>query len=118
MPTNKHYPISLQFTHNFGEFRLAYTLFNNKLKEDNSAKWPFPDARTMPDLEGGMFQGNDYSIPAEEIGKCYPDCILLITLWGQNVLGSNLFGSYRIMASDDVIELVEEHKIPISLANG
>ena len=29
-----------------------------------------------------------------------------------------MFGSYRIMASDDLVELLEEHKLPISIASG
>jgi len=31
--------------------------------------------------------------------------VLLISLWGENKLGNSLFGSYRIMASDDLLEL-------------
>ena len=70
----------------------------------------------MPDLTLGLFQGNDYTITPVEIENCYSDCILLISLWGENKIGSSLFGSYRIMATDDMIELAEEHKLPITLA--
>jgi hypothetical protein len=31
-PSNLKYPINLQFIHNFGVYKLAYTLWNNKLK--------------------------------------------------------------------------------------
>lgn len=116
VPSNKHFPIELQFSHSFGEFRLAYTLWNNKLKESNSGNWPFPKVETLEDLSSGLFQSSDYTIPAEEVAKCYPDCILLVSLYGENKLGNNVFGNYRIMASDDLVELVEEHRLPVSLA--
>jgi hypothetical protein len=106
VPTNKRYPINQQFSHSFGEFKLAYTLWNNKLKEANSGKWPFPEAQKMPNLMEGFFQGSEYMVTASEVEKCYPDCILLISLWGENKGGQFSFGSYRIMASDDLLELL------------
>lgn len=41
-PSNKKYPIALQFMHNYGEFKLGYNLWHNKRRSQNIGKWPFP----------------------------------------------------------------------------
>lgn len=61
-------------------------------------------------------QGIEYVVGVEEIKKCYPDCLLLVSLYGENKGGNYSFGMYSIMASDSVMELVEDHKVAVTLA--
>lgn len=123
-PNNKKYPVTIQFSHTYAIYKLAYTLWNNELKESNPGNWPYPDPKDQPVSPGS--HTTEYTVHPDELTKCFPNCILLISLWNAhdqpntnpNVVTPlfNNFGSYSIMATDNIIELMEEHKLTISLA--
>ena len=41
--------------------------------------WPFPTETSSVDVKAA-FQTSDYVIHTDEISKCFPNCILLISL--------------------------------------
>lgn len=123
-PSNKKYPVTLQFTHTYAVYKLAYVLWNNELKENDPGSWPYPEPSSEP-VQPGLHT-SEYTIHPEELAKCFPNCIVLVSLWNSheqpntnpNVVTPlfNNFGSYSIMATDNFIELLEEHKLTITLA--
>jgi hypothetical protein len=42
-PTNKKYPVTIQFTHSFGAYRISFVLWNDELKTADAGSWPFPE---------------------------------------------------------------------------
>lgn len=67
-------------------------------------------------MSSALFQSTEYIVSPKEVEACFPDCELLISLWGENKGGGFTFGNYRIMATDDILELVEDHKVTVTLA--
>ena len=79
IPTNKRYPIVLQFSHTFGAFKISYVLWNNEEQEHDSASWPYP-TNEFAVAAKAAYQASDYSIHPSEIVKCFPNCVLLISI--------------------------------------
>ena len=78
-PNNKKFPVAIQFSHTYAVYKLAYLLWNNELKEVNPGNWPYPEPKDEPVSTGA--HTTEYTIHPEEIAKCYPNCIVLISLW-------------------------------------
>lgn len=128
IPTNKKYPINLQFTHTFGTFKISYLLWKNEEQINDAGLYPFPSESSAVSAKAA-FQASDYTIHTDEIAKCFPNCILLISLVDTdatvdkdddddpNVVAPifSRFGSYSIMASNTMMELRELEKTSITL---
>ena len=122
-PKHQNKSITVLYNTTYFRLQLSYKRWKNKDEHFDPSKWPFPEEQNSTEL--AQFSPlRHISISPEPLKDCWPDCVILFTLLGidrANITNITAWDdkrvndSFSIMASNDVIELMEHEKIDLIL---
>ena len=122
-PKHQNKSITILYNTTYLKLHLGYKLWKNKDERFDASKWPFPEEQKAVD-NGVIAPLRHISITPESLKECWPDCVILFTLFGidrTNITNITAWDdkrvndSFSIMASNDVIELMQHQKIDLIL---
>jgi hypothetical protein len=120
VPKHPKNSINIMFNATDPSLTILYRLWKTDFKY-NLSKWPFPNPTNIsssspPSSTNPLPTLKHISISPQSLTSCWPECLLLISIIGadQNLIrnaieweSNSVRDSYSLMASNDVIELIE-----------
>jgi hypothetical protein len=124
-PRHEKQNVFISYHSSFQDLRIAYNLWKYDSEDINPLEWPFPKAIGEKEQLHSNFKPNNYvMIDHEQMQtKCWPNCLLLISFYvdyqtaARKDLSLDVYRSlsFRIMASNNQIELPEKQKLSLTV---
>lgn len=119
LPKHQNRTITVLFHTDDAHLFLTYKIHNIK-SSPSPQDWPFQHAAPNTQMHPTTAQTLEIAGDDPAIQACWPDCAVLLNVndAGVSTKASEIIQSYRILATDSVIELPEDTRIELTLKSG